>query len=390
MQLKLRITFVFFFIAATFGLLLRMEQAGLLSYNYKNLLHTHSHIALLGWMYNAAIILLQYTVFKKETKSLNTIFWISQVTFVGMLFSFPFEGYRLFSITFSTLYLFCSYFLVGQLFKHSNKLSSPYVAKFIKWSGIYLVLSSLGPFALAVIMAKGLADTFWYKLAIYWFLHFLYNGFFVFVFFSYFLNTFGERKYYKLIFLLMNSSVVPLYALSTLWLKPEISVYMLSAVVAIFQLIAFVLLLKGQEIKLHFRNRLSWNLIRLVFIAYGLKVIFQLLASSSGVQKFISDTISFSVIGFIHLVMLGVFTLFFIAIFINENYFRQSKLVTLGVYLLVAGIIGSETLLFAQSAIVYFWHTGILEIFNWLFWVSTLMPVGIGMIAVESFRKKEG
>ena len=180
-------------------------------YNYKYLLHTHSHIALLGWLYNAALIVLQYFIFQKKKGVFNRIFWISQLTFVGMLFSFPFEGYGLFSITFSTLYLFCSYYLVYELFKHSKTLKSSYVARFIQWGGIYLVISSIGPFALGAIMANELKETIWYKLSIYLFIHFLYNGFFVFVVFAYLLNRFENLKNQGRIFHLMNISASSLF-----------------------------------------------------------------------------------------------------------------------------------------------------------------------------------
>ena len=174
---KLRITLIFLLIAATFGLVLRLMLADTMFYNFKYLLHTHSHIALLGWLYNAALIFLQYFIFKDSDKVFNRIFWISQVTFVGMLFSFPFEGYGFFSITFSTLYLFCSYYLVYELFKQSKVLKSKYVARFIQWGGVYLVISSIGPFALGVIMAQDLKETIWYKLSIYLFIHFLIEAF---------------------------------------------------------------------------------------------------------------------------------------------------------------------------------------------------------------------
>ncbi len=384
MKTKIRITFIFFLIAAIFGLLLRLIQTGTPLYNYKNLLHTHSHIALLGWLYNAALILLQYSILKKQNGSMNWIFWVTQLTFVGMLFSFPFEGYGLFSITFSTLYLFCSYFLVYHLFKQSKELSSKYTAKFIQWGGIYLILSSIGPYALGIIMANKLADTFWYKLSIYWFLHFLYNGFFVFIVFAYLLNRFQQLKNEKTIFLLMNISVIPLFGLSTLWLKPTLPFYAVAFFGALFQIIAFILLIKGQKLQQYFTNKLSLNLFVLSLIAYILKIIFQIFASFENVQSFINLTVSSSVVGFIHLVMLGFFTLFFISIFIEEKKLKTSYTLKIGIYLLVSGIVLSEALLFTQSITIYFFQESISNYFDILFWVSFLMPIGIALITVQS------
>jgi len=389
LKAQLRITFIFLLIATVFGLLLRGQLAGYFSFNFKNILHTHSHVAILGWMYNAALVLLQFVVFKKQKAKLSTIFWVTQTTFVGMLFSFPFQGYAFFSILFSTLYLFCSYFLVYQLFKQSSGLSNKYVAQFLKWAAVFLVLSSLGPYFLAIVMAKGLADTYWYKLAIYWFLHFLYNGFFVAVFFAYLLHKAPNLKYVKWISVLTNWSVIPLFTLSVLWLKPHVMFYVVAAVFSVMQLLAFILLINKIKIGLIFQNLFVKKVMLLVLLAYGLKVVFQLLASFPLVQTYINSTVSYSVIGYIHLVMLGVFTLFFIAVFMADKLIKNSKLIRLGVVFLVLGIIFSEVLIFSESIAIYFLQQNILNLSNYLFWISMLMPLGVLSITVSLFQNQK-
>ncbi len=386
MKAKLRITLIFLFIAATAGLLLRLILTGSFLYNYKYLIHTHSHIALLGWLYNAALIVLQYLVFKRDDRQINGIFWVSQLTFLGMLFSFPFEGYGFFSITFSTLYLFCSYYLVYLLFKYSKGLNSVIAARFIQWGSVYLVLSSIGPFALGAIMANDLKDTFWYKLSIYWFLHFLYNGFFVFIVFAYLINKFNNIKNQSLIFWLINISVIPLYALSILWLQPSNFFYLLAFLGASLQIISFYILLKSKELFQIKANNLSYILFLMALVAYGLKLVFQLGASFESVQVFLNNTVSFSIIGFLHLVMLGFFTLFFLSVFIGESILQTSRLLKVGIIFLIMGILFSESILFTQSVMIYFWKNSIDNYFNLLFWGSALMPVGIALIAVQSYR----
>jgi hypothetical protein len=362
--------------------------AGSMFYNYKHLLHTHSHIALLGWLYNAALIVLQYFIFKKNNGAFNRIFWISQITFIGMLFSFPFEGYGFFSITFSTLYLFSSYFLVFILFKKSRSLKSKYVARFIQWGGVYLVVSSIGPYALGAIMALGFKDTIWYKLSIYWFIHFLYNGFFVFVVFAYLLNRFEDLKNKRLIFHLMNISVIPLYTLSILWIQPTLPFYLLAFIGALLQLIAFILLLNQKNLFQLMTKRLSIILFLIASAAYGLKIIFQLGASFEYVQVFLNSTVSTSIIGYLHLVMLGFFTLFFLSVFIQQGLLKTTGILKTGIWFLILGILLSESLLFSQSIVNYFYKTGIVDYFNLLFWLSALMPIGILLIALQSARYK--
>ena len=387
MKTKIRVTFIFLLIAATAGLLLRLIQSGTPLYNYKYLVHTHSHIALLGWLYNASLIILQYTLFKESKGVFNKVFWLSQITFVGMLFSFPFEGYGLYSITFSTLYLFCSYYLVYLLFKKSKESLTYYAAKFTRWGGIYLVLSSIGPFALGFIMAKGLQDTFWYKLSIYWFLHFLYNGFFMFIVFAFLAKRINNVLRLKKIFSYMNLSVIPLYALSILWLEPNLLFYIIAIVASLLQLFAFVLLLKCKSMRLSWLNRISQKLLIFVVAAYALKIIFQVLASFKFSQTFLMDTSSYSIIGFVHLVMLGIFTLFFIAVFIEEKYIVETKFLISGIAILIAGIILSEFLLFSQSIMIYQFKSSIINYNDILFWVSLLMPIGIALLLVGVLKR---
>src|SRR5690606_26404843 len=52
----------------------------------------------------------------------------------------------------------------------------PLSAAFLKASLVSLVVSSVGPWSLALLSANGLAGTDWYDASIYLYLHFQYNG----------------------------------------------------------------------------------------------------------------------------------------------------------------------------------------------------------------------
>ncbi len=386
-SLKFKTTIVFLFVAASLGLTLRLIQGGAIPGHFKHIMHTHSHIALLGWLYNAGFIVVQYLILKKKDGPLNSVFWISQLTFLGMLFSFPVQGYAFASIIFSTLYLFCSYALVYYLFRYSKEIENKAVSGLLKWSGVYLVLSSFGPFALGFIMAKGLNDTYWYKLSIYWFLHFLYNGFFALIVFAYLIQKLKSSVNQKAIYGLMAFSVIPLYGLSIVWLEPNWSLYLVSFVGAAFQVVAFWLLVKEPNLKNIFKNKVAKQLFGLALAAYLLKMVFQVFSVSPAVQTFLLETVSYSVIGFIHLVMLGFFTLFFLALFMESEFLKMSSLLKVGLRLLVAGILLSEGLLFTQSVAVYWKVFQIPNFFIVLYWCSSLMPIGIGLIAISLFKR---
>ncbi len=387
LRLKLQVMLSFLVIAALLGFSLRLIHAGVISANFKHILHTHSHIVLLGWLYNAVVVILQYSIFKKEEGPMNRIFWLSQLTFLGMMLSFPFQGYAFASITFSTLYLFCSYALVYYLFKYSKTVANKNVGSLIKWSGVYLVLSSFGPFSLGFIMAKGLGDTFWFNLSIYWFLHFLYNGFFALIVFAFILSRIKSENYQKLISRLMIFSVLPLYGLSVLWLSPNNSVYVIAFLGALFQFVAFALLLANKGLKSLFTTFWPKTLLKLAMVSYGLKMIFQVASVLPFIQDFLTETVSYAVIGFIHLVMLGFFTLFVLAVFIESQWIKISREVSIGLICIILGILLSESFLFGQSIAVFYSLHFMPNYFEWLAAVSSLMPIGFALLLWMLFKK---
>ncbi|WP_425391128.1 hypothetical protein [Ekhidna sp.] len=379
-----RISLIFLTLAASMGLILRSMQSGFPLMNYKFLLHTHSHIALIGWVYNGAFIIISNLLQVQNNKVFKRLFWITQLSIVGMLFSFPFQGYGAISIAFSTLYVFCSYYLVVLIFRHTIDEPKSTKSRFLRWGGIYLIASSVGPFALGYFMANDMGDSIWYNLSIYWFLHFLYNGFFVFVVFAHIVSN-GLSKG-KTIFLLMNISLIPLFGLSVLWVEPPMFMYLLSGIGATLQIIALVILLKSKSIKL--TNSLTSWLLRLSLIAYGSKLIFQLIGCTHSVQQFINDTVPYSVIGFIHLVMLGFFTLFLLFYFFTIEQIRLSRLSKLGSWLLIIGIVLSEGLLFGKAALIQLSIPWLTNFFPTLTVVSTLMPIGILLLTISSFSHR--
>ena len=133
---QIRIVFFYFSLVGIFGLILRLFPIIDLSITYKNFVHTHSHIALLGWGYFGLTTII-YLLFLKKTTSYVFLFWFTQLSLVGMLISFPIQGYALFSILFSSLFLFASYWFSFLFFKNTKKTSHLSV-KLIKAALVFL------------------------------------------------------------------------------------------------------------------------------------------------------------------------------------------------------------------------------------------------------------
>ncbi|MCK5867256.1 MAG: hypothetical protein KAG14_02565, partial [Mycoplasmataceae bacterium] len=105
-KVQINIALGYFLIIALLGTLLRLFFVTNIPLHYKHIVHAHSHVALLGWIYTALTSLIYFCYLKEHQiqKKYNTLFWFTQVTIIGMLISFPIIGYALYSIIFSTLF----------------------------------------------------------------------------------------------------------------------------------------------------------------------------------------------------------------------------------------------------------------------------------------------
>src|SRR5512147_755775 len=87
-------------LTALMGLLLRLQAVAPLPWvNYANWLHAHSHLAFLGWVYNALYIgVIAALIPAEKEKKYRSLFYITQICIGGLLIVFPLQGYGFFSI----------------------------------------------------------------------------------------------------------------------------------------------------------------------------------------------------------------------------------------------------------------------------------------------------
>src|SRR5699024_820083 len=262
-----------------------------------------------------------YKVFLKNSKPSkihNWIFLSTNISFLGMLISFPIQGYGFFSIAFSTHYLLNTYWFSWFIIKYiPKKLKSKFSWKLIKTGLFYLILSSLGTLAIAPISATVGLDSFWFNDAIYFFLHFLYSGFF-------FLTLLGvlfrilEKK--KIVFsanrrdrfyAVLNTGIILSYFLSVLWKKPPAIFYLLGIIGGIYQFYGFYLFFKllkpKKKVLKEIFSSYAYFLMKFAGVLLIIRVIMQLI---SGIPYFANLAFEFKdfVIGYLHLVFLGIVT----------------------------------------------------------------------------------
>ena len=192
--------FLYFIITILLGLSLRVSYIADVFFNIRHVTHSHSHIGLLGWIYTIlSSLICQYFLRETDRKPYFILFLCTQFCILGMLFSFPFGGYFLYSIIFSSLFIICTYWFSIFFLKRSKKYNfirfsisksvdvendKPLSLKFVHWGIYFLILSSIGIWLLPLAIVKAGKGSDWYNSALYFFLHFQYNGWFLAVLFG--------------------------------------------------------------------------------------------------------------------------------------------------------------------------------------------------------------
>lgn len=247
LKTDLRVALGFFALAAALGLVLRSYPLFEIPFTYKYLVHAHSHLVLLGWVYLAlqALITSRMLPHAAGSRQYRRIRAGILVSVAGMLITFPVMGYAPASIFFSTLFLFVSYGFLAFFLKNTHPEARVRPSYRLVRAGLwYMALSSLGPWALGAIMATLGPTSVWYHMAVYFYLHFQYNGWMVLALAGLFLFWYEQNgaimpgRAFRLLFVLLNLGVVLTFFLSTLWAEPPLMLHAFGALGALLQIAA--------------------------------------------------------------------------------------------------------------------------------------------------------
>lgn len=383
----------FFFCASVFGLVMRYFFIGEVPFfEYKHLLHAHSHVALLGWGYLLVTGILVFT-FVENPASLKTyknIFLLTIFANLGMMISFPIEGYGLYSIAFSTLHLVTSYAFAFQFYKHLKKEKPTIGITLIKLSLLWMLLSTVGLWAIAPIGSiLGRLHPL-YFMSVQWFLHLQLNGWFVYALLG-LLLSYMEKKGNPIqippkAIIALNLSLFLTYALSVGWSNPSNTFHYLNSIGVILQAFAYWTILMpffGKAI--HFSK--SWiNILLWIGLSSLLaKAAIQATLIIPDVAN-ITFTIRNYVIGFVHLVMLGGITFGLGAFALKKNWLVSNSLSRFAWVVLALGFICSEILLLGQGTLLWA-KLGFIPHYHLLiFLASALFPIGLVLLLLAQLR----
>ncbi len=386
-------------LAVLFGTLLRMAfVVEIPVMDYRNALHAHSHVAMLGWLF-PALFLFAYNSFYSGVPERKTrlFLWMIMATIILMAVSFFFSGYSIPSGVFAGLHGAVSIILVVSLLfkeKEGGSLSR----MFLNASLFFYLLSTISVFILPALVAAGEGGSIPYYLTIQFYLHFQFNGWFIFAVFALIFRDLDRKEIaYSLksgsyFFWFLFVSCLLTFALALSWATPLKPVFYINSLGVLIQLLSLFFLSKilYDKQKEFFANYSGFtrNLFMFSMVAFFLKVMVQFLVWVPEIAT-VAYTIRNLVIGFFHLVLLGVASLFAFAYAVEKEYFSVEKRISsIGLWVFTAGVILTELIIFGQG--IMFWgNLGFLPgYYHVLFYSSCLFPVGLGLFLVGQIGVK--
>lgn len=399
-QRWLKITLINLLIVAFLGALMRYKIGfSFPFFSQKNILHAHSHFAFLGWVTQGLYILLigylQEKVGSINVKRYTTLLTLNLTCAVIMLISFFIQGYGLISISFSTLSIVLACVFAYHFFKDLSKIQSH--KESVPWFKAALwfnLFSSIGTFYLAYMMVSHNFNERWYLAAVYYYLHFQYNGFFFFTIMGlsiYKLPHFlPSYSYSKQIFNLFLASVIPAYFLSTLWANLPVWLYVIVVLAAFVQTFAWIKFVQAIRVSLSSSKGVSnfvKYLILFVFAACSIKFILQLGSTIPQISK-LAFGFRPIVIAYLHLILLAVISFFILAYIYTFKLIHVNKSTTIALSVFSAGVLLNETVLGVQG-IASFSYLPVPFVNESLFVVSLVLLLGALLLVLSQLKKVE-
>lgn len=343
-----------FIITAAIGTILRYNNVNPISdFADRYWIHGHSHVGFLGWVFLALLIFSFGMLLQKNAKINRSIYRLLiyfQIAVFGMLVTFPFMGYAAPSIIFSTFHMILSVVYVTVFFRNADK--SDLASKYMKAAMVLMLISCLGPLALGPIIGLGLKGTVWYDMAIYFYLHFQYNGWFTLAIFALFIKLMEQMgveldfRKGKLLYKLLVAGSIMTLALSALGfgLNPYVRIVGLAG--AALQLWAGFVLLKllfvKRDLSKILKNAWVKGFFGVALFSWLLKITMQFLS----VIPIISSFAFFNrdaIMTYLHLSFLGFASCFLIGLLLVHKYFSTSSLISkIGFGFFLVGVVLME------------------------------------------------
>jgi hypothetical protein len=385
----LKFSLINLLIVASLGVLMRYKIGFDFPYfSQKNAQHAHSHFAFAGWVTHTLYVLMIYFLSQKmvlsNIKQYNNLIVANLFCSYGMLISFFYQGYGVASIILSSLTIVVAcvfaYYFIRDLKSIDNSNPAKQWFKAALW---FNIISSIGTFYLAYMMASRSFNEHWYLAAIYFYLHSCMG-----LLMNRMNDLFPEFKYDKIIFKLFFVSFVPAYFLSILWANLPTWLYIIVVIAAFIQVIAWIKFLLNVKTAISFGinfNQFTKYLLLFIAIAFSIKILLQL-GSTIPVVSQLAFGFRPVVIAYLHLVLLAVISAFLLTYMYMFKLIKISKLTVIAYSIFVVGIFVNELALGLQG-VASFSYLPIKYINEILFVISLILLLGAILIVVSQRRK---
>ena len=336
--------------------------------------------------------------FKRPTSNQNLSIDISiyRLKCSRNVFSFPIQGYKLFSILFLSLFLIGTYLFTWYFFKNKQHTTHfPATYRFVKTGLILQLLSSISPWSLGIVIKLLGKDSPYYKYDIFYYLHFQYNGWFLFALVGLSLYLLERRnislpqKKVQQLYGLLLTAVFFGYFSNTLWNKPGLIFNFLAIIGGAAEIGAFFVFLL--IIKRYYRylqhqiSVFSYKILQLILFTFMLKAVLQFMGSFQYYAD-LSYHIRDFIIGYLHLIMLGIFTPFLLIMAYELNFIKLSRK---AFYLFYSGFLVTESLIFGRAVLTWFQLKYSDGLFNSILFIFTLwMFTGIVWLVFDTKKQK--
>ncbi|WP_106498045.1 hypothetical protein [Lentibacillus sp. Marseille-P4043] len=403
-RLFVHFTFLLFLLTALSGLWMRFfplyPKMGLA---YTNVMHGHSHLAILGWAF-LGILIIFLTLFWKSIRQKKQAICLTITLFITsflMFIAFLYQGYGLYSIIMSSLHILTEYWAAIFIYRHiqSCKDLSKTGVLFIKGSLFALIISSIGPFSLGFIAANGLRNSQIFDMAIYFYLHFQYNGWLYLFLIGAFIFLLHRKRIpfnHSMLqagFWFYFLSLFPGYFLSILWVDLGSYSNVLATIGSIGQWIGVIcVIIAFKGIWVHLYKKFHEGTIICLWITFFLLVVkstMELGLISPIMANLVYETRSI-IIGYLHFTLLGFVSVFILTQFQLNNIINiRNKITQAGLLFFFIGFLLNEFFLFGDGLARWCGFGTMPYISQGLLGASVLLFLGILVIwASTIFQKK--
>ncbi len=347
-------------LVAALGLVMRMKVLFEMPWvNQKHLQLAHAQFAFQAWISQLLLVLLISRLATElspvKAKMFNRLLGGHQLLSLLLLATLLVSGMGLPGFLLPLLIYVLQAILIAQLYRlYRQQPGLRVAANWLGWGFTFLVFSWLASLCLAGFYMLGKMNLNNYLAWHYTYLHFLYNGWFFFAAITLVMQSLGDRvnlfAHDKTVRWAIVAATLIGVTLSLLWLNLPRWVEMLAGLMAIIQLVAWLIFVRQTGRPFFGLTELKpyrW-LVLLAVIAWTIKQLLQ--------PALISDTVAGWAYGFrpiiiayLHLVLLGVFSLFLLFYSHTFSALSQKKSSMLWVKIFAATVVLNELLLAGQG-----------------------------------------